>query len=71
MDVPLALNNIGIRFGFKGYRIKSSAFSHQAGVEDLRYHLRRLVRELSLTFSTDVDRKGVGVYILKIRVTLI
>lgn len=64
MDVPLVLNDIGIRFGFKGYRMKSSAFSHQAGVEDLRYHPRRLVRELSLTFSTDVDRKDVSVYFL-------
>ena len=65
MDVPLALNDIGIRFGFKGYRIKSSAFSHQAGVEAPQYHLRRLVRELSLTCSTDVNRKDVSVYILQ------
>ena len=31
MDVPLAINNIGIRNGLKGDR-KSSTFSHKADV---------------------------------------
>lgn len=35
MDVPLAQNHIGIRSGFKGYRRKSSTFSHQADVDGL------------------------------------
>ena len=29
MDVPLALNDIGIRYGLEGYRRKSSTFSRQ------------------------------------------
>ena len=33
MDVPLALNNIGIRNGLKGYKRKSSTFSQQADVD--------------------------------------
>ena len=32
MDVPLALNNIGIRHGLKGYTRKSSTFSLQTDV---------------------------------------
>ena len=35
MDVPLALNDIGIRSGFKGYKRKSSTFCHQADVVGL------------------------------------
>ena len=35
MDVPLALNTIGIRKGLKGYTRKSSTFSHQADVVGL------------------------------------
>ena len=35
MDVPLALNDIGIRYGFKGYKRKSSTFSHKAVVDEL------------------------------------
>ena len=35
MDIPLAQNHIGIRTGFKGYRRKSSTFSHQADVDGL------------------------------------
>lgn len=34
MDVPLAINDIGIRNGLKGSR-KSSAFSHKADVVGL------------------------------------
>ena len=34
MDVPLAINDIGIRNGLKGNR-KSSAFSHMADVVEL------------------------------------
>lgn len=35
MDIPLALNNIGIRLGFKGYIRKSSAFNRKADVDGL------------------------------------
>lgn len=35
MDVPLALNDIGIRHGLKGYTRKSSAFSLQTDVVGL------------------------------------
>ena len=35
MDVPLALNNIGIRNGLKGYTRKSSTFGHQTDVGGL------------------------------------
>lgn len=35
MDVPLALNNIVIRHGSKGYKGKSSPFSHKADVGGL------------------------------------
>jgi len=35
MDVPLALNHIGIRTGFKGYRRKSSTFNRKADVDGL------------------------------------
>ena len=34
MDVPLALNYIGIRQGLKRYKRKSSTFSHTADVAD-------------------------------------
>ena len=29
MDVPLALNDIGTHYGVKGYKRKSSTFSHK------------------------------------------
>lgn len=32
MDVPLALNHIGIRSGLKGYKRKSSTFSYKTDV---------------------------------------
>ena len=35
MDVPLALNDIGIRHGLKGYTRKSSTFSLQTAVVGL------------------------------------
>ena len=35
MDVPLALNDIGIRNGLKGYTRKSSTFCQQTGVVGL------------------------------------
>ena len=35
MDVPLALNDIGIRHGLKGYTRKSSTFSLQTDVVGL------------------------------------
>ena len=35
MDVPHALNNIGIRHGLKGYTRKSSTFSLQTDVVGL------------------------------------
>lgn len=40
MDVPLALNNIVIRHGPKGYKRKSSPFSHKADVSGLSAFLR-------------------------------
>ena len=35
MDIPLELNNIGIRYGLKGYKRKSSTFSLQTDVVGL------------------------------------
>ena len=35
MDVPLGLKDIGIRYGLKGYKRKSSMFSHKADVVGL------------------------------------
>ena len=35
MEVPIALNDIGIRTGFKGYTRKSSTFNRKADVEGL------------------------------------
>lgn len=35
MDVPLALNNIIIRHGFKGHKSKSSTFYHLVNVVGL------------------------------------
>ena len=35
MDVPLALNHIGIRSGLKGYKRKSSTFSYKTDVVGL------------------------------------
>lgn len=35
MDVPLAINDIGIRQGLKGYKRKSSTFSQITGVVGL------------------------------------
>ncbi len=40
MDVPLALNYIGILHGSKGYKGKSSPFSHKADVGGLSAFLR-------------------------------
>lgn len=37
MDVPLALNDIGIRQGLKRYKRKSSTFSHQTDVIGFLY----------------------------------
>lgn len=52
MDVPLALNDIGIRHGLKGYKGKSSTFSQQTDVVGLfalyGFYLRDMV---TLTFS--------------------
>ena len=40
MDVPLALNHIGIPSGLKGYKRKSSTFSLQTDVVGLSvYHI--------------------------------
>ena len=44
MDVPLALNHIGIFNRFKGYRRKSSTFNQKADVEGLSA-LYTLVKE--------------------------
>ena len=35
MDVPLALDDIKVRYGLKGYIRKSSTFCYQAGVVGL------------------------------------
>ena len=35
MDIPLVKNHTGIRIWFKGYRRKSSTFSHQVDVDGL------------------------------------
>lgn len=35
MDVPLPLNNIGIRHGLQGYKGKSSTFCHKTDVVGL------------------------------------
>lgn len=35
MDVPLALNNIEVRYGFEGYKRKSSTFSPKTDVVGL------------------------------------
>ena len=35
MDVPLVLNHIEIRTGFKGYKRKSSTFNRKADVEGI------------------------------------
>ena len=35
MDVPLALTDIEVQQGFKGYKRKSSTFCHQTGVVGL------------------------------------
>lgn len=35
MDIPLATNDIGIQYGFKGYRRKSSTFCTTTGVDGL------------------------------------
>lgn len=42
MDVPLALNNIGIRNGLKGYKGKSSTLSHKTVVDGLFAFLKVL-----------------------------
>ena len=39
MDVPLALNHIGIRSGLKGYKRKSSTISHKADVVGLSAYI--------------------------------
>ena len=53
MDVPLALNDIGIRYGSKGYKRKSSTFSHKAVVDGLAAFL-----------MVSDDRKRVSVSLL-------
>lgn len=56
MDVPLALNDIGIRYGFKGYKRKSSTFSHKAVVEGF-----------SVFLAVSNDRNGMIVDLFEIR----
>ena len=58
MDVPLALNNIGIRYGLKGYKGKSSTYSHQVDVVGL-----------SAFFVALYDRKGALVSLLLVKGT--
>ena len=45
MDVPLALNDIGIRHGLKGYTRKSSTLSLQTDVVGLSVYIDKLVRD--------------------------
>lgn len=47
MDVPLAINDIGIRNGLKGDR-KSSTFSHKADVVGFFASYRFYLREIWL-----------------------
>ena len=44
MDVPLALNDIRIRLGLKGYTRKSSTFSLQTDVVGLSVYIDNLVQ---------------------------
>ena len=46
MDVPLAINDIGIRSGLKGKR-KSSAFSQQADVVGLSAYSKDASKKIS------------------------
>jgi hypothetical protein len=48
MDVPLALNDIGIRYGLKGYKRKSSTFCYQADVEGFSMFFARLKGQILL-----------------------
>ena len=54
MDVPLALNDIGIRNGLKGYKEKSSTFSHKTVVDGL-----------SAFLAVSNDRNGILADIIK------
>lgn len=56
MDVPLALNDIGIRYGLKGYKRKSSTFSHKTVVDGL-----------STFLTVSNDRNGMIVDLFEIR----
>lgn len=54
MDVPLTLNDIGIRNGLKGYKGKSSTFSHKAVVDGLSAYSMTITlrtRNVKLNFS--------------------
>ena len=49
MDVPLALNDIGIRHGLKGYTRKSSTFSLQTDVVGLSaYNIAFLLERVTI-----------------------
>lgn len=56
MDVPLALNDIEIRNGLKGYKEKSSTFSHKTVVDGL-----------SAFLAVSNDRNGMIVDLFGIR----
>ncbi len=51
MDVPLALNDIGIRYGLKGYNRKSSTFSLQTDVVGLSALIIVFEKHLMVTFD--------------------
>ena len=53
MDVPLVLNNIGIRYGLKEYKGKPITFYQKADVDGLSLFLKLLN-----------DRKGIFVSLL-------
>jgi len=49
MDVPLALNNIEVRYGFKGYKRKSSTFSPKTDVVGLSAYLSMIFFKILVT----------------------
>lgn len=50
MDIPLELNNIGIRYGLKGYKRKTSTFSLQTDVVGLSAFINVRVMVTNRTF---------------------
>ena len=61
MDVPHALNDIGIRQGLKGYKRKSSTISHKAGVGGLSVFLLVAILCVQSCFNKDNESMGVPI----------